>query len=425
MIITISAILAFLFLLGVPIVFVLGLISLCYTLLAGQLNLLIMFPQRMFKGLDLFILLAVPLFALAGNLMNEVGITQRLIALVKSIVGHITGGLGLVTVGTNMVMSGISGSAVADATAIGSIMIPAMVEEGYETDFSAALSSVAATVGPIIPPSIPFVIFAAMGNVSVAALFLGGVVPGILLGLSLMIPTYRYARRMQIRKTGKFSARVFATTFVQSMPALLFPAIIFVGIFGGICTPTEAACVGVLYAVLIGAIFRTLTLKGLAENLIGIGVMMGAILPIVSTSMITAWILGAVNITGWVTNLMFSVSHERWVILLIINIVLLIVGCLLDTAAAIILFTPILIPIGAQVGVDPVHMGVIVVLNLIIGLSTPPVGVSLFVCCRIANISLERISRAAVPLLVVAIAILFLITYVPILVMYLPGLLPQ
>ena len=214
MVISISLVLAFLFLLGVPIVFVLGLISLCYVLIGGEFNLLIMFPQRMFKGLDLFILLAVPLFALAGNLMNTVGITQRLLSLVKAAVGHITGGLAQVTVVTNMIMGGISGSAVADATAIGSVMIPSMVEDGYESDFSAAINSVAATVGPIIPPSIPFVIFAAMSNVSVAALFLGGVVPGVLLSLSLMIPAYLYARRMKIARTGVFSLCIFLKTFV-------------------------------------------------------------------------------------------------------------------------------------------------------------------------------------------------------------------
>jgi C4-dicarboxylate transporter, DctM subunit len=425
MIVIMSLVLAFLFLLGVPIVFVLGLISLCYVLIGGEFNLLIMFPQRMFKGLDLFILLAVPLFALAGNLMNTVGITQRLLSLVKSAVGHITGGLAQVTVITNMIMGGISGSAVADATAIGSVMIPSMVEDGYESDFSAAINSVAATVGPIIPPSIPFVIFAAMSNVSVAALFLGGVVPGVLLSLSLMIPAYFYARRMRIPKTGAFSFRNFSRTFVRSVPALLFPVIIFAGIFGGVFTPTEAAGVGVIYAVLIGAVYRTLSLKSLADNLIDIGIMLGAVMPIVSTSMITAWILGSVNITGVLTNLLFAVSHERWVILLIINLFLLVVGCLMETASSIILFTPILMPIAQLVGVDPVHLGVIVVLNLIIGLSTPPVGVSLFVCCRIANISLERISRAAWPLLVVAVAVLFFITYMPDLVMYLPNLLPK
>ena len=180
-----------------------------------------------------------------------------------------------------------------------------------------------------------------------------------------------------------------------------------------------------VYAVLIGLVYRTLSAKGLADSLTDIGVMLGAIMPIVSTSMITAWILGSVNITGVLTNLLFALSHERWVILLIINLFLLVVGCLMETASSIILFTPILMPIARSVGVDPVHLGVIVVLNLIIGLSTPPVGVSLFVCCRIADISLERISRAAFPLLVVAIAVLFFITYTPSLVMYLPNLLPK
>jgi C4-dicarboxylate transporter DctM subunit len=418
----ISIIFGFLFVLGIPIVFVMGLVSLSYVLITGKFNLFIMFPHRMFKGLDMFVLLAVPLFALAGNLMNAVGITQRLISLVKSAVGHITGGLAIVNCGTNMVMGGISGSAVADAAAIGSIMIPSMVKDGYEVDFSAAISSVAATVGPIIPPSIPFVIYAAMGNVSVAGLFLAGVFPGVLLGLSLMIPSYLYARRNKIAKTGAFSLKDFLINFVRSLPALLFPVIILGGILGGIFTPTEAAAVGVTYAVFIGLVYRTLKIKELGNNLIEIGIFLGAVMPIVSTCMITSWILGAEDITGVVTRLLLSISQDRNIILLVINLLLLVVGCLMETASAIILFTPILLPIAIQLGVNPVHFGVILVLNLIIGMSTPPVGVSLFVCCRIAKISLERISRGAVPLLIVAIAVLFFITYTPRLVMYLPNL---
>jgi len=422
MVSTVSIIFSFLFVLGIPILFVMGLVSLSYVLITGKFNLLIMFPNRMFKGLDMFVLLAVPLFALAGNLMNAVGITQRLISLVKSAVGHLTGGLAVVSCGTNMVMGGISGSAVADAAAIGSVMIPSMVEDGYEVDFSAAICSVGATVGPIIPPSIPFVIYAAMGNDSVAGLFLAGVFPGLLLGLSLMVPAYLYARRKKIAKTGAFSFKIFLSNLVRSIPALLFPVIILGGILGGVFTPTEAAAVGVAYAVVIGLIYRTLNIRDLGNNLIEIGIFLGAVMPIVSTCMITSWILGAEDITGVVTKLLLSISQDRNVILLVINLFLLVVGCLMETASAIILFTPILLPIATQLGVDPVHFGVILVLNVIIGLSTPPVGVSLFVCCRIAKISLERISRSAVPLLLVALAVLFFVTYMPGLVMYLPNL---
>jgi C4-dicarboxylate transporter, DctM subunit len=422
MVSTVSIIFSFLFVLGIPIVFVMGLVSLSYVLITNKFNLLIMFPNRMFKGLDMFVLLAIPLFALAGNLMNAVGITQRLISLVKSAVGHMTGGLAVVSCGTNMVMGGISGSAVADAAAIGSVMIPSMVEDGYEVDFSAAICSVGATVGPIIPPSIPFVIYAAMGNVSVAGLFLAGIVPGVLLGLSLMVPAYLYARRKKIAKTGTFSLKNFFSNFVRSVPALLFPVIILGGILGGVFTPTEAAAVGVAYAVVIGLIYRTLNIRDLGNNLIEIGIFLGAVMPIVSTCMITSWILGAEDITGVVTKLLLSISQDRNVILLVINLFLLVVGCLMETASAIILFTPILLPIATQLGVDPVHFGVILVLNVIIGLSTPPVGVSLFVCCRIAKISLERISRSALPLLLVAIGVLVFVTYMPGLVMYLPNL---
>jgi C4-dicarboxylate transporter DctM subunit len=426
MVAAIFFILILLFSIGIPIIFVLGLVSLAYIVITGNYAMLIVFPHRMFKGLDMFVLLAIPLFTLAGNLMNAGGISERLIALVKSLVGHIYGGLAQVNIGASMLFSGISGSAVADTSAIGSILIPSMIKDKYDPSFSAAITSVSSTVGPIIPPSIPFVIYAAMASVSVAALFLAGVVPGLLLGFSLMIASYFYARRKKIPRSGKFVLNEFLRNLYRSIPALLFPFIILYGILGGVFTPTEAAAVAVIYAIIIGFfVHRQLTITRLVDITIDTGIMLGALAPIVSTAAIFSWILGAENASGVITKILFSITHNKLIILLIINLFLLLVGTVLEPASAIILFTPIFLPVVGELGVDPVHFGAILVLNLIIGLSTPPVGVCLFIACRIANVTLEQISRAALPFLIVAIIVLMIITYLPGLVMYLPNLLGQ
>jgi tripartite ATP-independent transporter DctM subunit len=417
-------ILLVLFLLGIPVLFVLGLVSFSYVLISDNFNMLIIFPQRMFKGLDMFVLLAIPLFTLAGNLMNAGGISDRLINLVKTVVGHFTGGLAQVNIGTSMLFSGISGSAVADSSAIGSVLIPAMIEDEYDPAFSAAITSVSSTVGPIIPPSIPFVIYASVGSVSVASLFLAGVVPGLMLGFSLMIAAYVYAKRKKIPKRGSFSWSNFIRSLYQSIPALLFPLIILYGILGGVFTPTEAAAIAVIYAIIVGFfIYRELTLKKLLDTIVDSGILLGALAPIVSTAAIFSWILGAERASTIITELLLSITENKYLILVMINVFLLIVGMVLEPASAIILFTPILLPVVTQLGVDPVHFGAILVLNLIIGLSTPPVGVCLFIGCRIGNVSLEKISRAAFPFLLVCVAVLMIITLFPKLVMYLPGLL--
>ena len=302
--------------------------------------------------MDMFVLLAIPLFTLAGNLMNAGGISARLIALVKSLIGHVSGGLAQVNIG------------------------------------------------------------ASIGSVSVASLFLAGVFPGLLLGFSLMIAAYIYAKRKKITKHGRFVLSDFLTNFYRAIPALLFPLIILYGILGGIFTPTEAAAIAVVYAVIIGFfVHRELTLKKLADNIIDTGILLGALAPIISTAAIFPWILGAESASTAITKLLFSFSHNKYVILFIINVFLLLVGTVLETAAAIILCTPILLPIAVQLGVAPVHFSAILVLNLIIGLSTPPVGVCLFISCRIASVSLEKISRAAFPFLIVAIIVLMIITY--------------
>ena len=423
MVAALFSIMVVLFLIGIPIIFVLGLVSLSYILISGNLNMLIIFPQRMFKGLDMFVLLAIPLFTLAGNLMNSGGISDRLISLVKSMIGHVYGGLAQVNIGASMLFSGISGSALADSSAMGSVLIPHMVEDKYDPSFAAAITSISSTIGPIIPPSIPFVIYAAMGSVSVASLFLAGFVPGLMLGFLLMIASYIYAKRKKIPKSGRFVFKEFTRNLFSSLPALLFPFIILYGILGGIFTPTEAAAIAVIYAMIVGFfIHRELTIKTFINNVTETGIMLGALLPIVSTASIFSWILGAENASTVITQTLYSITENKFLILLLINIALLIIGTILEAASAIILFTPIFLPIAVNLGLDPIHFGAILVLNLVIGFSTPPVGVCLFICCRIANVSLEQITKAALPFLLVCIFVLLLITYFPSLTMYLPNL---
>jgi tripartite ATP-independent transporter DctM subunit len=268
------------------------------------------------------------------------------------------------------------------------------------------------------------VIYASVGSVSVASLFLAGVVPGLMLGFSLMIAAYVYAKRKKIPKRGSFSWSNFIRSLYQSIPALLFPLIILYGILGGVFTPTEAAAIAVIYAIIVGFfIYRELTLKKLLDTIVDSGILLGALAPIVSTAAIFSWILGAESASTIITELLLSITENKYLILVMINVFLLIVGMVLEPASAIILFTPILLPVVTQLGVDPVHFGAILVLNLIIGLSTPPVGVCLFIGCRIGNVSLEKISRAAFPFLLVCVAVLMIITLFPKLVMYLPGLL--
>jgi C4-dicarboxylate transporter DctM subunit len=355
--------------------------------------------------------------------MNSGGISGRLIELVKSLVGHVTGGLAQVNIGASMLFSGISGSAVADSSAMGSVLIPAMVEDEYDPSFSAAITSVSSTVGPIIPPSIPFVIYASVGSVSVASLFLAGVVPGLLLGFFLMLATYIYAKRKGLGKKGDFSWSVFFKNITRSLPALLFPVIILYGILGGIFTPTEAAAIAVIYAIVVGFfVYRELTLKKLIDNVAETGILLGSLIPIVSTAAIFSWILGAESASSVITQLLFQITSNKYLILILINVFLLVAGMVLEPASAIILFTPILLPVAQQLGVDPVHFGAILVLNLIIGLSTPPVGVCLFIGCRFGEVSLEQISRAAMPFLMVCVLVLLIVTFMPDLVMYLPNL---
>jgi tripartite ATP-independent transporter DctM subunit len=380
----------------------------------GQVSLWLL-PQRMFTGVDSFVFMAIPFFILAGELMTTSGILDRLVKFTDALVGHIRGGLAHVNIVASMIFAGISGSAVADAAALGSVLIPSMTKE-YDVDFGSGVCAGASTIGPIIPPSIPMVIYAlAAGGVSIAGLFLAGVIPGVLMGVGMMAIAYVIARRRRYPvRPHALPVRELLIRFWHVLPALLMPVIIVGGILGGVFTATEAAAVAVAYAILVGFfVTKELKWEHIPPALVRSGVTTSVVFMLIATSNAVSWILTTQQVPRLVANFLKAVAPSQWMFLLIINFFLLIVGCLMDLSAAMIMLVPILAPIATTYGVDPLHFGFIVVLNLVIGLLTPPVGVCLFVVTGIARISLERVVRAVWPFLLWQIVVLFLVTYVP------------
>ena len=408
---------------GIPVAFCLALTSLVVLLIIGNVPLHLI-PQRMFTGMDSFPLMAVPFFILAGDLMNSAGITQRIVRFSNALVGHIRGGLAHVNIVASMFFAGISGSAVADTAALGSILIPAMEEDGYDLTFSAAVTASSSVIGPIIPPSIPVVIFALVGSVSVGGLFLAGVVPGVLIGFGLMGVAYVISRRKNYGfKHPLVSLREFGSSFVGAFIPLLMPLIIMGGILSGVFTPTEAASVAVAYAVFVGFfILRTLKLKDLPGIFYRSMVTTSIILIVMACANIFAWILGTQLIPQKVALAITSLTTNPYLFLLLINILLLIVGCFLEGLASIIILVPILLPLSQQMGIDPLHFGIIVVMNLMIGLITPPLGLCLFVCCSVARVDLIKLIRVSTPFILVEIGALMIVTYFPQIVLFIPHL---
>jgi C4-dicarboxylate transporter DctM subunit len=406
--------------LGIPIAFVLGLTSFVALLYSGNIPLLLM-PKEMFSGTDSFPLLAVPFFMLAGNLMNAGGITRRLIHFCNILLGYVRGGLAMVNIVASMFFAGITGAAAADASAIGSILIPAMTEEKYDRDFSAAVTAAASTMGPIIPPSIPMIILGAIAELSVGALFLAGVIPGVMIGISLLGVAYVISRKRNYPKEKVKSVKDFFIGLKDALLALLMPAIIMGGILGGIFTPTEAAVVAVVYAFIVSFfIYREIRWKDLYKVLIDSVVTTSILMLVIANSAIFGWILANQQVPQAVAQIFLSVSNNKWVILLLLNIFLLFVGTFMETTASLIILTPILFPLAVKVGIDPIHFGLVMVLNLVIGLITPPLGVCLFIACSIAKITLEQIVKAILPFLIAAIAVLFIVTYIPELSLWIP-----
>ncbi|RPI99850.1 MAG: TRAP transporter large permease [Deltaproteobacteria bacterium] len=399
---------------GIPIAFCLGLCSLVVVLFKGEYS-IVLVAQKIFNGMDMFSLMAIPLFILSGDLMNLGGVTDRLIKFSRILVGHIRGGLGHTLVVAEMFLSGITGSAVADASALGTVLIPSMTKEGYDTDFSAAVVATAATLGPIIPPSITMVVYGVTMNVSIGGLFRAGLIPGVIMGLSMMAMIYMFARKRNYpRNERRATFRQIVKGSREAMAALVLPVIILGGIMSGIFTATEAAAIAVLFAFIFGFfLFKTLTLRDIPKILVNCAVTSSVIMLIIGTANIALWFLATQQVPEKVAAFFLTISHNPYILMLIVNILLLITGCFMETGAAIILFAPILAPILIKAGFHPLHVGFIFVFNLVIGMITPPVGICLFVGCSIAKLSVEQLSRAIWPFILLLIAVLAIFSYIP------------
>ena len=410
---------------GVPIGFAMGAISVFIFYQLGLEPLFGMIPQRFFAGLDMFTLMAMPFFIFAGQIMNTAGITTRLVKFANVRVGHLRGGLAHANIIASVFFAGMTGAAVSDAAAIGSMLIPAMVEDGYDEDFAAAVTGGSSIIGPTIPPSNMMVIYGSLMGVSIAGLFAAGILPGILLALLMMVLSGFISKRRGYPKAERrASLKEMALAFKDAILALLMPVIILGGILTGVFTPTEAAAVAVFYAFIVGFfIFRTLKLSDIPALLEGTARITGVVFLIIASANIMGWILASQRVPQQVAALLLSISESPTVILLLILLLLLFVGLFMDIAAALIVLGPILHPIAVNLGVPPIQFGVVMVFALNIALKTPPVGACLYVLTGITGLTMEDLTRAIWPFILVSIVTLIAITFIEPITMIVPRML--
>jgi tripartite ATP-independent transporter DctM subunit len=407
-------------LLGVPLFASMGLAAYAFVALGGLTSTIV--PQKIAQSANSFPILAAPLFILMGNIMNSAGITDRIFSFATSIVGWLRGGLCHANIIASVIFAGMSGSAVADAAGVGSLEIKAMRDEGYDPETAAAITAASAVIGPIIPPSLPMVIYGVSADVSIGALFLAGVVPGLLMACSLMVMVAAVARRRNLPRHAFPNLRSVWTAFRRASWALMTPVVLFGGMIGGIFTPTEAAAVAAVYALFLGlVVYRDFDLRDLPAIITDTVETTGVVLALVTTAGALGWCLSLSRIPQTVGPILVSAVGDPLLFLLLVNMVLLFVGCFMEALAAMLILIPILTPAAMQLGIDPVQFGLIFVLNLMIGTITPPVGVVLFVTSRIANISFESMSRAILPWLLPLIAVLLATTFFPVLTTGLPN----
>ena len=447
---------------GVPVAVSMAVASLAYLAVYGGAPDVVV-AQRMIAGVESFPLLAVPFFILAGNLMNIAGVTGRIYAFAVALVGWMRGGLAQVNIIGSVIFSGMSGTAIADAAGIGTIEIKAMKDHGYPIEVAVGVTAASATLGPIIPPSLPFVIYGMMANVSIGSLFLGGVIPGVMMTLLMMITVFVFARIKGWGSDSPFDIRQIGAALIEIIVVLAFPVGVYIlqafgfsqngAIFtalGGVLaldylfkfsavmalmtpviliggmtlgwfTPTEAAVAAVMWSLFLGLVrYRSMTMKTLAKATFDTIETTASVLFIVTAASIFAWLLTVSQAASALSNLIFSITDNKWVFLILANLLMLFVGCFLDTIAAITILVPILLPIVLKLGIDPVHFGLIMTLNLMIGLLHPPLGMVLFVLSRVANLSVERTTVAILPWLVPLFAALIAITFIPEITLWLP-----
>ncbi|MGL4287131.1 MAG: TRAP transporter large permease [Phreatobacter sp.] len=405
---------------GLPVFIALAGSSLVYTHFIAHIPDFVVL-HRMAGGLDSFPLLAVPFFILAGNLMNSAGITNKIYDFAVAIAGWMRGGLAQVNIIGSVIFSGMSGTAIADAAGLGTIEIKAMKDHGYSTEFSVGVTAASATLGPIIPPSLPFVIYGMMANVSIGALFLGGIIPGLVMTVFMMAYVWWCARKYGMGRDQAFRWRVLFYTFIAAVPALLTPVIIIGGMTFGWFTPTEAAIAACAWALMLGAfLYRSLSWKQLYKVTLDTIETTAGVLLIVAAASLFGWVLTTTRLTEQAADALLSITTNPYIILVLVNLLLLVVGCFLETIAAISILVPVLMPILLKVGVDPIHFGVVMTLNLMVGLLHPPLGMVLFVLARISGLSVERTTVAILPWLIPLILSLLAITFIPELTLWLP-----
>lgn len=410
---------AILLLIGTPIAVCLGVSSVAAMLVQGAgrpvVTIMSSLPQLFAASTSKFVLLAIPFFILAGNIMERAQISRKLIRLAETCVGHTKGGLAIVCVVVACFFAAISGSGPATVAALGLVLIPGMIRSGYSPAFSAALMGCAGAIGVIIPPSITFVVFGSIADTSIGDLFKAGLVPGLIMGVALIIAALLVGRKTELKSLPKASGKERWDAFKDAFWGLLMPVIILGGIYGGIFTPTEAAAVAVVYGLVVGLfLYKTIKVKDLYDLIIDSASTTATVMFITAAASLFAYVLTRARLDVAISDGLVSISGgSSFVFFLIVNVILLIAGCFLDSTSALYIFTPLFVPVAQALGIDMIHLGVVMIVNLAIGLFTPPVGVNLYVACGVAKVDLKQISKAVVPLLIAALIVLLIITYIP------------
>jgi len=423
LVLLIFSVLVVMILIGFPIAVAMGLTAVGFFLGLGEPRMIGAMAQRMYSAVSSFPLLAIPFFILAGNLMNTGGMTDRIFGFARTLVGHVRGGLAHVSVLASMLFAGVSGAALAEAMGLGLIEIKAMKDGGFDEKFAAAVVASSSTIGPVIPPSIPMVIYGALAEVSVGKLFLGGVIPGVMMGVGIMVIIYVLSVRRGYRAEQRASLAQVMRSGIDGFMGLLAPGIIMGGILGGVFTPTEAAVAAVIYALIVGClVYRELDVKRLTAILWDTVDQTVRVMFIIAAAGMFGWLLIYIRAPQEIVTGLTALTSSPAVILLILNVVLLVLGCFMEGIAIMLLTVPIFMPVLARFGIDPVHFGVVMTLNLMIGLLTPPVGMVLYAVSTIAKVPVVRLAWELVPFMIILCVVLILITYIPGLVTWLPNL---